>query len=325
MADLSKTAETLVDQLYAYIGGANQSEFSEADCLTYLNDGYVRVLKGSFYDDTGRLQVHRWGFVHQHAVLRTWADVALDAADIALSDQATYCRVTDNGGTDGFVSEMIGAEASFAGGGTYRVQAIDGQAVLRLVPRTGDNTTTAGCAVETGDFTVEAGSCLLPSDYGGLWKPFEHEYSSTETLPDLKETNPEQIREWWRRYDDADPDVPEWFGIEPLPKELWSASTVDRYHVLFYPRPDATYVLNYSYRRNADALTNAAVYPVGPPEMAEVLLLAGKVELDRARGISDSVFEPTYQQALREMVAFDRAQHRQRMEPESLSDQVDRP
>lgn len=138
-------------------------------------------------------------------------------------------------------------------------------------------------STESGKYSYD-----LPEDYVSMIIPFR--FTQNTGYPPVTERSEDEIMEL-RNYNS----ISSWPQYYAIRAGSYTPQAGQKYEVIFWPQPDAEFVLYYQYKMNPPALSNATDLPIGGPEMASCLL---KMCLAAAEGEADEELSVQSQRAM---------------------------
>ena len=203
---------------------------------------------------------HRWSFLNPTTTLTTIASYT--TGTIAIAEGATTVTLTD-----GVLPSWTATNGSIVIDNTaYAIASRTDDTHLELSAAWAEDTETAA--------TYELrhnGRYDMPDNFAGI-----HSRVLTHAegvfRPNVKLTSESQIREWLannapgRQY-------PQFFAIRPKNTTV-SATAGQRFEMLFYPVPDAAYVLSYELVEQFTMISDTYAYPLGGAAHGETIIAA---------------------------------------------------
>lgn len=193
---------------------------------------------------------HRWRFMTPQASLTTTAPYTTGTVTIASG------VVTLTGGT--WPADAADADL-LVSGQTYEVSTRNSNTQLTLQ----DTSVTVASA---SSFHLGYSKYSLPAAFASFDGPMAHSPGETTLSREVEFTSPHRIHQKRHRNDTLG--VPWLAAIQP---KVFDATVGQRYEILFWPIPDSAYILTYRYKVNPDQLTPTNLYPLGGPELADLV------------------------------------------------------
>ena len=194
-------------------------------------------------------------------------------------------------------------------GGTFPTWAADGELIIAGVTYT-VNTRDSGTQVTLDDLTLDAAALTtyelvramqtMPDDFGGLLSPLVYLPGNSQYGRPLVQGDHDMIyakRQW---SDATSP--PAFFAIRP---KTFTAATGQRFEILFWPVPDAAYILTYRYRVRPNTL-GSSEYPYGGVENSELFLASCLAKAEERRNDGPGPLHAKFLETLQAAIAFDR-------------------
>ncbi len=142
---------------------------------------------------------------------------------------------------------------------------------------------TTTLSTETGVYVYQ-----LPTDFRDLRGSRTLNFSANSSYPPVTETGEDEVNE--QRAINISSSYPQLFAIRTGD---YSPETGQRYEMIFWPMPDATYVLTYPYTIMPAAMANTTDIPIGGIETTEVIkefcLAAAETEADEVTGVHSNL------------------------------------
>ena len=207
----------------------------------------------------GESKQHVWSFLRRAGVLNAWPNLAGTVSGSPTYDADTgLSTVTVTAAK--FVDSVTSHNLKFGTSGTsYAIKTFVSTTQVKV---TGDASGEAAGQA----YTVTAnGNYDLPDAFGSLDGPIT--FQPGDLYTDLLIVGEGEIRR--RRVVDTTATIPVYAAIRPKSSD---GSTGQRFELLIWPTPDASYTLDYAYYLNPDDLTDANPYPLGGNAYGECLL-----------------------------------------------------
>jgi hypothetical protein len=288
VSSLNPTGAVICDALQSHAGNTSLS------VLTWVNEAYRWVLRGSYIDEQGKAQAHAWSF------MRPWASMSLWIAQSSVTDgapvyDAQLAVSTVTAEDPVFYSSMVGTSITI-GSGAYVVSSVS----------TGTSAIVEGDASAEGDgaaITMSAsGDYILPSTFGGLLSPLIYT-SSSDDGTQMEQASPDFIMDYRRTHTDAG--TPRYFCLTP---QSFSVSSVERWLLQVAPSPSVTKTVMFRFRAIPSALTDSATsYPMGRDIIADAIIAKGKALMDNDLHKTNSPWAATADVELLKAIAADSA------------------
>ena len=272
MPDLTIAANRMCRRIDTLTGDTDAGE-----AIDHLNRGYIRALTGKNPADPEG-GAHRWSFLRPQATITFWPSVAVDA------DNTVTCAATTlTAESASFYASMVGKTITI----DETDYVIDSYTSSTVVELTTSQTIDAKTWAMTADGTYQ-----LPDDFGGMVGPFVYEYSSSELLGPLKETDYPDMDV--RQRDSSSTGTPSRWCI--VPRSI--VSTGQRSNIITNPTTDAARTVRYRYRRRPDRLTDEAIYPLGNETFHWAVECAGLSEAEFTIAHEHGLWETRYREAI---------------------------
>lgn len=257
---LSIDYDSLREEIAFYLGYGRSSANWSTDQTSSINSVLKSGLR-QFYAPPrlpGDATTHSWHFMNPVTTLTTGTTTGTMSGTATTTLTAT---------TSVFSSRMANPLSDFAttvtfttSGTSYTISGYTSGTVVTL-------SSTAAAEASGDTFTISAQRDFdLPDDFGGMNGTFT--YSSSNYHGEIKRIAENQLREFRRGNTTAG--FPIYCAIRPLTTA--GTSVGQRFEVMFYPNPDATYILSYSYTPLTDVLNGTIIYPYGGATHAETIL-----------------------------------------------------
>lgn len=150
---------------------------------------------------------------------------------------------------------------------------------------------------DTLTMTASATEQDLPDDFGGMDGDFT--FTASDVLGDsIKVVGEQVIREKRQGVSNSDSGIPYLAAIRPKRSD---GTHGQRFEVLFFPKPDSAYVVNYRYNALQAQLTTQRPWPLGGMVHSETLIESCLAKAE-ARG-NDMAGGPHYQEFLKHLAA----------------------
>ena len=156
----------------------------------------------------------------------------------------------------------------------------------------------AGTTYEVAKFAYD-----LPDGYGELLGPMTYHPGLNEMYRPLWKIDAIDLRVLRQMGDETDP--PQCFAVRP---KAFTATTGERYQVLFAPLPDGVYQFTYAYRVHPDKLATS-LYPMGGMVHAETFRLAILAACELSRTDQAGPYEQAFQMQLAISIQRDSEMH----------------
>lgn len=308
MANLGLTWSDLKKETAYALGYGRSDSLSNAAKQSEVEDLVHQGTRWALYPATipGTAYNHEWSFLKPIDTIVLWKTTATITALSNTYNAGTGLSTLTMDQLTPFYPSMVGATLTFDGEGSF---TIAGYTSSKVVTLTGDSTGEG-----TNDFYVTAnGDYRLPADceavYGDLW----FETGEGHWLP-LPIVPVEQIGRM--RQSTSSTARPCFAAV------VWNdpTGTADQTKTLqVYPTPDQNYTVYFIKQLAPDKLADAATYPPGGPEMAEVYLAACKA----AAKVNYPRIEQDYFNTFLSVISAQIKRDSSRRAPETLGMMVD--
>ena len=224
------------------------AQTAEADVV--VQRGYRQWLSPPAVMRNNKQYAHTWRFLSPFATISVLAPPSGSATG-AYSGGFTTVTAT----TEIFLSTHVGMWLTIAGLGTYKISTYTSTTEVIV---TGGSTfaTAAGVRVEP--------IYALPANFGLIvGQPTYHSSDVPYTMQVVSEG---QLRSG------------DWPGMSGRPllcavrARPFEGGTGQRYELIVWPRPDATFVLTYTYSAQLNKLSTSNPYPLGGPQHSESIM-----------------------------------------------------
>jgi hypothetical protein len=217
---------------------------------------------------------HQWSFLHPLWTLATVAPYATGTVTIA-SGVVTL--------TDGVFPSWAAKGILTVGETTYAVYSRDTDAQVTLedasITVVDDSTYSLGCPEYD-----------LPDGFDAIEGRLTYEPEGSDLYPPVKIVHEDEIRR--RRADEEYEDRPVLAALVTVP---FDATVGSRRRMVFYPTPDAVYLLTAKMRLRPTMINDASPYPIGGEVLSQVIieacLAAGERLLDDGEGVHTKQFQ----------------------------------
>jgi len=216
----------------------------KTDCQLLCNDGYRKVLGGSYYDPQDRTwRHHDWSFLSPAATLIAFASVAVDA-DVKVTASTTTVTAT----AASFHPGMVGHSIVITGDATYTITGYTSTTEITI-----SSSSTASGAT----FSIDSEKwAAMPATFGGMVDTFT--YSSDNIGGSLQHITPgEMAKQWGATSNTGDPYQ---YALEA---RTFAGGTGQRWKVVWNCYPGTDRILDYRYRVLWSELATDDAYPLG--------------------------------------------------------------
>lgn len=284
---LSLNIDNLRKAIARYLGyGQNPVHASlSADAQADIDAIMASGLRQFYFPATlGERYAHKWSFLMPTTTLTTSAPYETGTVTIVAGVATLASGTFPSWAADG---EMI------IDGLTYTVASRDGNTQVTL-----DDTSVTASAGTT--YSLVRPIITLPDDFGGLLSPLVYQPGQAQYGRPLVQMDADGILAK-RQYSDvlAPPSI---FALRP---KTFTAATGQRYELMFWPVPDAAYILTYRYRVRPNAL-GSSEYPYGGVEHSETVLASCLSKAEERRLDSPGPLHAKFLEHLAASISFDR-------------------
>ena len=243
----------------------------------------------------GERLAHEWSFLNPVTTLDI-GPVSGTMSGVPTYDGSTYSTITATSGV--FESRMDDAgnttNITFdTSGNDYEITSYTSDTVI-VVSGDASGETSGDTFSLTAQFVYD-----LPDDYGGINGGFTF---TSDTLYDtVRVVSEKQIRELMQGR--TVNGYPQYCAIRP---KSTSGTTGQRFEVMFYPRPDSSYTLEYSYIPLLYELTDTYTYPWGGEPHTETIMESCLAVAELRRDDTIGVHYEAFMERLKASVDYDR-------------------
>jgi hypothetical protein len=206
------------------------------------------------------LAAHKWTFTHPYATTTWWGTVSVGITTISGSANSDGTQtLTATAAT--FFPTMQGKTITITGVGSFLIHEYVSATVIKVQAAA---SVSIGVPIPQTFSIASTGDYDLPADYAGLDMPFVHD---SEWLGELEDRPANAILSW--RAQNSSTGVPTTYARRA---KTSAQDKIQRYEVMVFPVPGATYVMHYRYFVVPPKLTDFNPYPLGHALHGETLL-----------------------------------------------------
>jgi len=254
---------------------------AEADAI--IQRGYRQWLNPPAVMRNNKSYTHTWRFLSPFATIAVLAPPSGSGTGIYSGGFTTVTCTTAI-----FLSTHVGMWLTIAGLGTYKISTFTSTTEVIV---TGGATFAMPAAVRVEPIYE------LPANFGLIVGNPTYHYSD---IPyEMQVVNEGQMRSG------------DWPGLSGRPllcavrARLFEGGTGQRYELIVWPRPDATYILTYRFNVQLNKLSVANPYPLGGPQHSETILQSCLDVAERSRAGNMGVEQGTWMKKLATSVELD--------------------
>lgn len=258
---------------------ANWSATQLAEIAVCVQSGIRRV-----YNPMGG-GGYQWSFLRPSATLYLGASGTDGVLSSGTFDSATFTNWTTQGIT---TADQVFITAPAVSEGTYDITLVAAGAIT--LTQTPDDATGLTFRIKRSPANFD-----LPDDFGRLLGVLH--YAADENKPAIVRVAESRILEH-RAWSDQN-SHPYWAAFRYLTS---TGLTGQRQEIIFYPEPDASYTLSYSYEAYSGILTTDLPYPLGGSHLSELYLesclAVAEQRINGEAGLHTQMFQPLLDDAM---------------------------
>lgn len=256
---LTLTFEHIKEEVGYIMGWGRDSSAWSADQLTEIENAIKRGLR-MFHKPPrlpGEKTIHLWRFLYPVTTISP-IPVAASGTDGIVTSSTVLTATAVSDWTDLGLSAaeliadyqvVITSGTGDITNGTYAITAA-AAGDLTIVDHGGTNLDTCTYSVNK----IKAGDYDLPADFGAIDGLFT--YAPTTMYPPVRSVGEGQIRQMRQARSAAGRP-----GLAAIRPKVFDLDVGQRFEVIFYPAPSATYVMTYRYRAMEPALDSGETFP----------------------------------------------------------------
>lgn len=251
-----------------------------------VSSGVVTLTGGVFpsWSASGTINVN--GSLYTVNTRDSGTQVTLDNTSVTVSSGAAYCLIKSEEYEARSLDDAIRSGLSDFYTPMPAVEGEDPYVWSFLTP-------SSTLSLTSGDYDIN-----LPADFGTIAGDFT--YQDGVNQPPIAVVTEGDLRNMRARDSASGP--PRYACIR---QKTFDATAGQSWEVLFYPTPDTSYTVEYSYRVSPNHLDPTNDYPYGGPAHGETVLLACMAAAEREFDDAVGAYEQKFQQRLAASMALD--------------------
>jgi len=297
---------------YAGVSGANTTRVD-----VIVDDGIRNFFTPVIRGPGGRPQIYIWSFLYSNTTLGVFAGPAstFGASGSVSSTTVTITTAAFTPDDAATGRELIGQTITLGdtSAGTTEDLEIASVTSSTVLVTTAAATGTYSASNDTFSIALD-GDYDLPADFGGLVGRLT--FDSTTGFPPISVTSESRIREWRQDSRRTQTFRPAYAAVRPRTTTM--DTTGQRFELMLWPTPGATYTLHYSYVKIiTDSTGTGGNFLPGGPFHSQTLLSSVRAAAEDTLTHTHPTQRPWRQRFLEQLdasIAFDQAS----MSPETL-------